>query len=349
MHDEEEKSKSSLLVTTNEESEPGVDYFIPAAVPLGYTSEFTLYWSNLVISEARIGFVSRDSKHPFIDYLKGFLSEQRHLLIQFTTEELETTDDDSIDIWSFEMSPTTEGEVEYEKVRMRWTQLYIKLLCLLNGRERQNFVPPVAYSPHLEGPMGSYIRTVQEMPDSEDKKLLQTHFEKLKCVKWRRGEKEGFVYKVEGNTPNEMLESFLLGAWSIFIYASQKQDILPICYLVQFIEEMLPELPLEANSDGAIKQEILSEITHMLSDLTFPTPEFPEMVPLACMVIHSPRLFPIPVARATHVFFDEITVDDCDMKEYVNGLDKLEDNHVLWSNRQHLQVLKLCLDMEENV
>ena len=117
----------------NDNGTQDTEYFIPKAVPLAKTDEFTLFWANLVVTEARIGLVSDKKCHPFVDYVKRFLTEQQHLLIQFTTEDLETTYDDSIDIWSFEMSPTTENETEYEKVRMQWAQAYIKMPCLIHG------------------------------------------------------------------------------------------------------------------------------------------------------------------------------------------------------------------------
>ena len=107
---------------------------------------------------------------------------------------------------------------------------------------------------------------------------------------------------------------------------------------------MMPILPLSPGSNETIRQEILQEVTHLLSDLTFPVIEYPEIVPLACMMIQSPRLFPIPVARATHVFFEKLTVADCAMQDYVPDLEELEEGHVLWSNGQHLQILKLFVD-----
>lgn len=315
------------------------------AIPMGYTAEGPFFWSNLMVSEARFGLVSDQSNHPFILQLKKKMSGENHLLIQFTTEDLETEFEDSIDIWSFEQQPTIDNDDDFERDRMAWGQLYLKLICVIHQRTRAELIQNVSYRAHMEGPFGAYIRAVEEMPtDNPNKEILLHHFEKLKNVKWRRGEKEGFVYKIEGDTPNELLESFLLGAWSIFIFASQRQEIIPIGYFVSFIEEMLPQLPLVPNEAESIKQEIISEIMHLLSDLTFAPADFQEYIPLASLVVQSPRLFPLPAVRPAHVFYEKIQMADFDLQPYVPVGFTLESDHVLWIHNQRLQILKMFLE-----
>lgn len=286
-------------------------------------------WNHLDPNQARLGIVTKRSNHPLIEKLKTKLPKETiffHIKNDITGEY----QSDGISITEFETLPSADTNSEFGIQRMNWVQKYLELLCFMHERERQEFIPTGGFKPHIEGPLCGYIKAINNLSESEDKKLLQTHLEKLEHVKWGRSETEGFTYKISGDSPEELLESVYLAAWSFWTFAISVQRPNPLVVILELEDNLLIHPVLDK------KRELIDFIVRSLSQLTFDY--------LVTFVVKSPNLYPIPESNVEFLLVENLDAKDIDFNDALGFNVELQENEIIVISQGVYKIMKLSLD-----
>lgn len=307
---------------------------------LGYRpNDFSITWHYDNMSLSRVGFMHPDYNHLFIQYV---LKESRNRgirLLRITTENnpIETNGVEPFPLLEMELKPTFDRLTELEETRMKWVQLYLKLICYINKADRATFIPQLKYFRGSEGPLAGYIRSVDEMPDSKNKEILNKHFRKLILVDWELVNNEvgdkttDYVYVIKGETFNDKLEAFFIGCWCILNihYSRDFEDFKPqqILTLMQFGEDLLiPEIDNEAKS-------IIEETIKLIANLTLPSLDHLEVNQFHALFIQSPLLFPNVYPSVSHMIYGVEQTRDFNLSDLIEGLGKLATNEALYRSK----------------
>lgn len=295
--------------------------------------QFSVAWDLDYPILARVGFMHNDLNHGFVKNIKSTARNKGIRLLHLTTGETEDANEkDSINLLEFELTATEDGLTELENYRMSWVQLYLKMISYLNGRVRSEFIPQMKYYRNQEGPLAGYLRGVEEMGDSEEKNLIMSHIQKLISVEWEIKYKDeritDFIYKIEGSTFNEKLESLFIGAWSV----------MNIHYAREFntsnIETLLSILQLGSDfidmSISVEAREIIDELMGLLVQLTFPSVDELILPQRHALFIQSPMLFPMVNARVSHMFYGLEKAPDFDLRNMISDLVSFEKNEAIY-------------------
>lgn len=307
------------------------DHFYLAFKP--YDFSVTWDWQHSVF--ARVGFMHDDVFHPFIKHIKTTARKQQMRILHLSTEMIQEQyeDKDIIDLFDYELLPTEEGANELESTRMKWVQLYLKMLCYINGKDRSHFIPQMKYYRTEEGPLAGYIRAIDQMPDSSDKSTLLKHLEKLQVVKWgvKYNDDKGitdFLYHIKGTTFKEQLESFFIGAWAVMNvhYARDYND--------EDMDSLLTMIQLSKNfiypsidQNGRI---IIEEIVQLLVDLTLISLDEILVKQKHALFIQSPQLFPNHYPQVSHMFYGMDYSPDFNLRSMIPDFKPLITNEAVY-------------------
>lgn len=301
--------------------------------------DFSIAWDWKHSIFARVGFMHDDMNHPFIRYIKSNARKQKMRILHMSTEMIQEQylDKDVINLFDYELLPTEEGANELENSRMRWVQLYLKLLCYINGKDRAQFIPQMKYFRSQEGPLAGYIRAIHEMPDdSTDKVILLKHLEKLEVIKWGivYNDDKGitdFLYHIKGATFNEKLESFFIGAWTIMNihYARDFND--------EDMDSLLSLLQLSKvfiyPSIDQTGREIIEEIVKLLADLSLITLDEVLIQQKHALFIQSPQLFPNNYKQVSHMFYGIDYSPDFNLRSMIPDMKPLMPNEAIYRSK----------------
>lgn len=310
------------------------DHFYLAYKP----HDFSITWDWQHSIFARVGFMHDDVYHPFIRHIKTTARKQKMRILHLSTEMIQEQyeDKDIINLYDFELLPTEEGLDELENTRLKWVQLYLKLLCYMNGKDRAQFIPQMKYFRTQEGPLAGYLRAIDEMPDSPDKSILLKHLEKLEMVKWgvKYNEDKGitdFIYHIKGSNFKEQLESFFLGAWAIMNvhYARDFND--------EDMDSLLTIIQLSKNfiypSIDQTGREIIEGIVKLLADLTLISLDEVYIQPKHALFIQSPQLFPNHYPQVSHMFYGMDYSADFNLRSMIPDLKPLIPNEAVYRSK----------------
>lgn len=318
-------------------------------------NEFSIAWDWKYPIFARVGFMHDDLEHGFVKHIQSTARKQQIRLLHLTSDKgVQYESTDVMNLLEFELAPTEEGLIELEAFRMQWVQLYLKMICYINGKDRSDFIPQMKYFRTQEGPLAGYLRAIDEMPESNDKALILSHVEKLVSVNWglKLNEEKGitdFVYNIEGNSFNEKLESFFIGAWSVMNihYARDfnTEKVENLLTLIQLGDEFM-------NSSIDVKgKEIIEEITKLVVQLTFPSIDELALPQRHALFIQSPTLFPLNVGRVSHMFYGVERTSDFDLhsmipdlKPFIRGEALYQSVVVLPNNKEFVKKVQLMVE-----
>lgn len=301
-----------------------------------YDFSITWDWQHSIF--ARVGFMHDDIYHPFIKHIKTTARKQQMRILHLSTEIIQEqyVDKDIINLYDFELLPTEEGAIELEGTRMKWVQLYLKMLCYVNGKERAHFIPQMKYYRTEEGPLAGYLRAIDEMPDSTDKTILLNHLEKLQMIKWgiKYNNEKGitdFLYHIKGSTFKEQLESFFLGAWAVtnVHYARDFNDenMDSLLTMVQFSNSFIN------TSMDQTGRDILEEVIELLANLTMISTDEILIKQKHALFIQSPQLFPNHYPQVSHMFYGLDNSPDFNLCTLIPDLKPLMPNEAVYRSK----------------
>lgn len=286
-------------------------------------------WDYLNAMEGRLGIVSKNDSNPIMEHLKKTCTNLNGIVVQLTTKKKNAEIEDYLSILDFEGVPTENPDSIFGTVRMNWVQNYLNLLAFIHKKERKSFIPSGSYRSHVEGPMMGYIRAVKDLEDSEDKNILLHHFEKLEQVKWFRSEEEGFVYEINGETEAELLESFYLGAWSLWTFVNTVEQSNPLNIMIE-LDGLLIDYPVLNE-----KRDFIAFGTTTISRLSFDY--------LVSVVIKSSSLFPLPESLMDHYLIESNDSPDFDWSATYPEVNSLGEDMVIWKHKDGYEIMKLVL------
>lgn len=304
---------------------------------VGEMPEFEFHWAHMSAESSRLGILSGNRQVPVIRKLRKEMQTQNHRLFKLTTEPLsEGREEDNLSILEFEKVPAEGGEQsEYFQQRMEWVQRYFNMISEINGKKRNEFIPLVRYRPHQEGPLMGYIRSIDELNNSDDKELLNYHLDKLRKVQWFYSPEEGYTFHITGESQEERLESFYIGAWSYWLLTAALEGDNPLNLLIEF-DDMLESYPIMGK-----KREALEYAAASLGKLTF--------VLQMSLIIQSPTVFPLQESLAEHLLIMDTESKDMDWKEIEGFPLILALDEAVWINNQSFGKLKLAVEFEKSV
>ncbi|MER2005886.1 MAG: hypothetical protein ABS939_00420 [Psychrobacillus sp.] len=304
-------------------------------IKIGEKESEVIEWNHLDAMQGRLGLISKETNHAFMQYLKKSFTELNGIVMQITTEKKDAETEDYLSITDFEGMPTEDPDSIFGTVRMNWVQQYLNLLAYIHKRDRFSFIPSASYRAHSEGPLMGYVRAVEELNDSADKELLLKHFEKLEKVKWFRSEEEGFVYEVIGETEEELLESIFIGAWSLWTFVNTVEAANPLNIMLE-LSGSLMEFPVLNE-----KREFISFAVSSISRLSFDY--------LVSVVIKSSSLFPMPESIIEHYIIEDNEAPDMDWSESYPAINDLGEDIVIWKCSEGYEEMKIVLAKENSV
>ncbi|MBO0589261.1 MULTISPECIES: hypothetical protein [unclassified Sporosarcina] len=288
-------------------------------------------WNHSIEAQARLGIITKEKDSLLINFLKKKLREKNevnyHMSTSVTSDVIAFTD--TLSILHFEEFPSPGENNPFSNDRMKWVQMYFSLISMIHQKERSEFVPLGSFRAHAEGPLIGYYRSIQNMEESEDKSLLNTHLQKLENVKWNISVDEDFVYKIEGETNEELLESFFIGAWAYWLYTAFIVDPRPINLFVE-LDGLMVNFPVLAES-----RKFITFITDSLARLTFQLN--------MSFTIKSPTLFPIPESLVEHLVIQDIQTADMMWSEIPLFPTINSGEDIVWEYQKTFRKMKLAL------
>lgn len=310
------------------------DHFYLAYKP----HDFSITWDWQHSIFARVGFMHDDVYHPFINHIKTTARKHQMRILHLSTEIIQDQyeDKDIINLYDFELLPTEEGATELEDIRMKWVQLYLKLLCYVNGKERAHFIPQMKYYRTEEGPLAGYLRAIDEMADSTDKTTLLRHLEKLQIVKWgvKYNDEKGitdFIYHIKGSSFKEQLESFFIGCWAVMNvhYARDFNDenMDSLLTMVQFSKNFIYP------SIDQTGRDIIEGVIQLLADLTMISTDEILVKQKHALFIQSPQLFPNHYPQVSHMFYGMEHSPDFNLRTMITDLKPLMENEAIYRSK----------------
>lgn len=309
-------------------------------------------WRNVV--HARIGFMHEDFSHGFIRHVKNYARANQTRVLNITTEDISNRfmDRDTLDILKLEEAPTMEGMGHLERMRLNMVQLFFKSVCYTEGVSRTELIPQMQYYRNQEGPVMGYLRGIQSMSDPVKQNILYGHLERVRMVEMGiiYNELDGisdFVYIVNGNNLAELVESFIIGVWTIFVIHLNRQfdevGMQRILTLVQLGEELVKR------ETDSIAKEIILEGVEMLAALTKPLLDNLHLIPYHSLLIQSSSLFPNIYNTISHMVYGKIQVSDFNLAEGHTKVVPFGPNEVIFrskliqDNQEFIARMKICI------
>lgn len=288
-------------------------------------------WNHNIEAQARLGIISKEKDSKIINFLKGKFREKNevnyHMSTSGTSNVVEFTD--TLSILHFEEFPSQGENNPFSNDRMKWVQMYFSLISMIHNKERSEFVPLASFRAHAEGPLIGYYRAIQNMEESDEKSLLNIHLQKLENVEWNISVDEDFVYKIQGDTDQELLESFFIGAWAYWLYTAFIVDPRPINLFVE-LDGLMVNFPVQDE-----KRKFITFIADSLARLTFQLN--------MSFVIKSPTLFPIPESLVEHLLIQDIQTADMDWSEIPHFPSINSKEEIIWEYGRTYRKMKLAL------
>lgn len=313
---------------------------IAAKLPfyLGYKpNEFSITWQYESMSLSRVGFMHPDYNHLFIQYMIKVSRERGLRILRINTENnpIEFPNTEGFPLLDMELNPTYEGLNELEETRMKWVQLYLRMLCYINNKDRSTFIPQMKYFKGQEGPLAGYLRSIEELRESPDKDLLLNHINNLRVVDWgilndETGEvTTDYIYTIKGDSFNEKLESFFIGCWCVLNihYSRDVEQYHQLLTFMQFGEDLLIE-----GLDTAARY-IIEETVKLIADLTLPSLDHLQINQKHALFIQSPLLFPNVYPSISHMLYGVEKTRDFDIKDLIEGMAGLIPNEALYRSK----------------
>lgn len=307
---------------------------------LGYRpNEFSITWHYEHMSLSRVGFMHPDYNHLFMQYILKESRSRGLKLIRINTElnPVETNGSETFPLLDMELTPTSEGLNELEEIRMKWVQLYLKLLCYINDEDRNTFIPQLKYYRGQEGPLAGYIRSIEEMPNSKNKEVLLSHIKKLSLVEWGLINNEtgdityDYIYTIKGDSHKEKIESFFIGCWCIlnihYLRDWEYEKPQQLLTLMQFGEDLL----IDELDD--IARNIIEETITLISHLTLPSLDHLHISQYHALFIQSPLLFPNIYPSVSHMLYGVKKTRDFDLDDLIEGIEELIPNEALYYSK----------------
>lgn len=309
-------------------------------------------WRNVV--HARIGFMHDNFEHGFIRHVKHYARANDTRILHITTEDISNRfmERDTLDILKLEEAPTYEGMGHLERMRMDMVQLFFKAVCYAEGASRTELIPQMQYYRDQEGPIMGYLRGIMNMTDPVKQNILYGHIDRIRMVEMGIicNENDGvsdFVYLVKGNNLAELVESFIIGVWTIFaIHLNRQSDevgMQRILTLVQLGEDLV-----KRETDSVAKEIILAGV-EMLAALTKPLLDNMHLIPYHALLIQSSSLFPNIYKPISHMFYGKIQVSDFNLAEGHTNVIPFGPNEVIlrsgviYNNEEFIGRLKICV------
>lgn len=296
---------------------------------IGEMPEFEFHWDHMSAETSRLGILTSSRKYSLITRLREEMLSQNHRLFKITTApQPELREEDNLSIFEFEKVPAEGGEQsEYFQQRMEWVQRYFNLVAEINGYERNEFIPLVRYRPHQEGPLMGYVRSIEEMDSSNNKSILLKHLEKLQNVQWSFTPEEGYAFHISGDSQEELIESFYIGAWSYWLLTAGLEGDQPLSLLIEF-DDMLTPYPVMDKKREAVGFAVAS-----LGKLTF-------LLQMS-LIVQSPTLFPLQESLAEHLLIADIEPKDMNWLEVEEFPADLNSDEAVWINNQSFGKIKI--------
>jgi hypothetical protein len=189
--------------------------------------------------------------------------------------------------------------------RKFFSSSFFTLLAGSKGIERKDLMPSSYYQGHLEGPMGGYLRTVENMEDGERKAWLQEEINALESVHWYKTKEEGTKYYLDdsGNLYQKAL-SFLVAAWSFWTYTCQIDEPQQLLLIIEPPKELL--LP----GVDPVVQNIVVETLRILNNLSITT--------TTTVILASETFYPIPEQNYRFRIFFQTKDSDIELTSSAN-------------------------------
>lgn len=197
-----------------------------------------------------------------------------------------------------------------------------------------------------------YLRGIQSMSDPVKQNILYGHLERVRMVEMGiiYNELDGisdFVYIVNGNNLAELVESFIIGVWTIFVIHLNRQfdevGMQRILTLVQLGEELVKR------ETDSIAKEIILEGVEMLAALTKPLLDNLHLIPYHSLLIQSSSLFPNIYNTISHMVYGKIQVSDFNLAEGHTKVVPFGPNEVIFrskliqDNQEFIARMKICI------
>lgn len=308
--------------------EKGVDGVM---VKIAENEDGIFVWNHNIDAQARLGIISKEKDSLLVDFLKEKFREKNEVNYHMSTSETSNVVEftDTLSILHFEEFPSQGENNQFSNDRMKWVQMYFSLISMIHHKERSEFVPLASFRAHAEGPLIGYYRAIQNMEESEEKSILNTHLQKLENVKWNISVDEDFVFKIQGETNEELLESFFIGAWAYWLYTAFIVDPRPINLFVE-LDGLMVDFPVLAE-----KRKFITFITDSLARLTFQLN--------MSFTLKSPTLFPIPESLVEHLVIQDIQTADMNWSEIPHFPTKVDEGEIIWEYQKTFRKMKLAL------
>ena len=153
------------------------------------------------------------------------------------------------------------------------------------------------------------------------------HLDKLQNVHWTYTVEEGYSFHITGDSQEERLESFYIGAWSYWLLTAALEGDSPLNLLIEF-DEMLIPYPIMNKRREAIGFAVAS-----LGKLTF-------LLQMS-LIIQSPTMFPLQESLAEHLIITDTEPKDMDWREVEGFPLELERDEAVWINNQSFGKIKV--------
>jgi hypothetical protein len=193
----------------------------------------------------------------------------------------------------------------YVNNRKFFSASFLQLLAGVKGVSRQDMFPPSAYRPSLEGPLLGHLRSLEAMPEVQNKEWLRNEFKALEKVVWYKTKGEGMKYHIErSESLYETALSFLKAIWSFWAHTANMDDPQQLLLIIEPPKELL--LP---NTPPHVK-EIVGEALRIMKYLT--------EVTTTSLVLASETLYPVPHHHYRYTLMFQTKDSDVDLWENTN-------------------------------
>lgn len=304
-------------------------------VKIAENEEGAFVWHHETELQGRIGIISNERTSGIIKELKKKFRYMNEVNYHITTDnrKIEGAQSELLSIFQFEEFPSEGENSQFAVDRMKWVQMYFTLLAAIHKKERLEFIPLASFRAHTEGPLIGYHRAIVEMEDQENKELLELHLQKLEKVNWSVSDEEGFVYTIEGETDEELLESLFIGAWAFWLYSAFIVDTRPINLFIE-LDGLIVDFPVLND-----KRNVITFVVDALARLTFNIQ--------MSLTVKSPTLFPMPESLVEHIIIQNAETKDMQWNELTDFPAFVEGEEIIWQHQQIFRKMKLALADEK--
>lgn len=291
--------------------------------PFQFVDEkFEWHWYDLYSSKtAIIGDKNKSNKMQLLEMISDTLYQIDHKSLFWIGDvrpgNLETSD--QFNMLEFESQPA-ERHVRngpFEETRMSFVQLYFEALCIKRGVTRSELIPLASYRKHQEGPLNGYLRAINSLQDSEEKKWLLNELKELETINWNY--KRGYVYEIKDvKSPVDLLIDYIKGMWSYWALTSSLAEPQQMLLVI--------DIP-KALTDMDTNVEIKSIISKLLGSMV----QLSEIITVS-VIISTETMYPIPELNIRHQLYLPYSSNDFSWHQVENQPFFNSDIIEAWSN-----------------